>query len=103
MKSVRRGKRTSAAEVTNVSAHGLWVLVDDRELFLSFNLFPWFQDAPIGKVLKVELQSPGHLYWPALDIDLAVESIDHPARFPLVSQVRPNKALQRSGRRTARR
>jgi hypothetical protein len=103
MRSVRRGKRTSGAEITNVSAHGLWVLVDDRELFLSFALFPWFQDAPIGRVLKVELQSPGHLYWPDLDVDLAVESIDHPERFPLVSRVRPNTAVQRSGRRTAQR
>src|SRR5712692_4333702 len=101
MRSVRRGRRTSGAEVTNVSGHGLWVLVNDRELFLSFDLFPWFQEAPIGKVLKVELPSPGHLYWPDLDIDLAVESIDHPERFPLVSQVRPNMAPQRSGRRTS--
>jgi len=103
MTSARRGERTSGAEVTNVSGHGLWVLVNDRELFLSFALFPWFQDAPIGKVLTVELPSPGHLYWPDLDIDLAIESIDHPERFPLVSQARSNMALQRSGRRTARR
>jgi hypothetical protein len=66
-------------------------------------LFPWFREAPIGKILNVELQSPGHLYWPDLDIDLAVESIDHPERFPLVSQVGPNIALQRPGRRAARR
>jgi len=25
---------TSAAEVTNISRHGVWVLVDERELFL---------------------------------------------------------------------
>jgi hypothetical protein len=28
-----------------------------------------------------------HLYWPDLDIDLAVESIRHPEKFPLVSRV----------------
>jgi hypothetical protein len=31
------------------------------------------------------LQGPEHLYWPDLDIDLSVESIEHPERFPLVS------------------
>jgi hypothetical protein len=31
----------------------------------------------------VELLSPDHLHWPDLDIDLHVESIDHPERFPL--------------------
>ena len=77
-------------------------LSDTRELFLSFDLFPWFRDAPIGKVMRVELASPEHLYWPDLDIDLAVESIEHPEPFPLVSRVRPNSTLQ-PGRRAARR
>lgn len=44
--------------------------------------------------MNVELEDPGHLYWPELDVDLAVESIEHPDRFPLVSQVRPNSELQ---------
>ena len=103
MRSVRRGKHTFGVEVTNVSTHGLWVLLDTRELFLSFEVFPWFREAPIAKVMRVELPSPGHLYWPDLDIDLAIESIEHPERFPLVSQVRPNFTLQRAGRRAARR
>lgn len=103
MRSVRRGKRTFGAEVTNVSAHGLWVLLDSRELFLSFDLFPWFREAPIGKVTRVERPSVEHLYWPDLDVDLAVESIEHPERFPLVSEVQPNFPLQRTGRRAARR
>jgi hypothetical protein len=57
-----------------------------EELFLSFKQFPWFQSAPIGKVLRVEQPSAQHLYWPELDIDLAVESIRHPEWFPLVSR-----------------
>lgn len=103
MRSARRGQHTSDVEVTNVSTHGMWVLLGERELFLSFELFPWFRDAPVAKLLRLELPSPGHLYWPDLDIDLAVESIEHPERFPLVSRVRPNRTLQRPGRRAARR
>ena len=72
-------------EVTNVSPHGFWLLLDDEELFVPFVAFPWFRDAPIGELTKVERPAPHHLYWPALDIDLAVESIRHPERFPLVS------------------
>lgn len=70
-------------EVTNVSAHGLWLLTDDRELFLPFDDFPWFRDAPIGKVLNVEEPTPGHFFWPDLDVDLGIESIEQPERFPL--------------------
>ena len=103
MRSVRHGKRTSDVEVTNVSTHGLWLFVHGREFFLPFETFPWFRDAPIAHIVRVELPSPDHLYWPDLDIDLAVESIQHPERFPLVSKTRPNTALQRRGRRASRR
>jgi hypothetical protein len=86
MKSAARGNSTSGPEVTNVSQHGVWLLLEREELFLPFALFPWFKDAPIGKVLHVEQPSRQHLYWPELDIDLAVESIRDPERFPLVSR-----------------
>ena len=86
MKSAQRGGRTSKAEVTNVSRLGFWLLLDNRELFVPFAAFPWFRDASVGQILAVERPSPGHLYWPHLDVDLAVESIEHPERYPLVSR-----------------
>jgi hypothetical protein len=39
------------------------------------------------RITHVHLPSPHHLYWPDLDVDLAVESIEHPEQYPLVSQV----------------
>jgi hypothetical protein len=36
------------------------------------------------------------LYWPALDVDLAVESLDHPERYPLMSAVRSTPRSQRT-------
>jgi hypothetical protein len=65
--------------------HGSWLLLEAEELFVPFAEFPWFS-APIGKLLNVERPSPDHLYWPELDVDLAVDSIRHPERFPLVSR-----------------
>jgi len=102
MRSAQRGKRTSVVEVSNVSPHGLWLLLGDRELFLPFDKFPWFREAPIAKLVRVELPSPDHLYWPGLDVDLAVESIEHPERFPLVSKARSNSRLHRTPARGRR-
>lgn len=96
MRSALPGKNISEVEVTNVSRHGFWLLIGERELFLPFDKFPWFRDVPIGQLLKVEQPHPSHLYWPDLDVDLAVESIEFPERFPLVSRARPDKALQRT-------
>lgn len=90
MKSAALGSSISGPEVTNVSQHGFWLLLSGEELFLPFESFPWFKEAPIGKVVHVEQPSAQHLYWPELDIDLAVESIRHPEQFPLVARVQAN-------------
>ncbi len=87
MTSARLGASISAIEVTNIAQHGFWILLNDEELFLPFSEFPWFRDVTIGKILHIELLSPNHIYWPELDVDLAVESIRYPDQFPLVSQI----------------
>ncbi len=94
MRSGKRGEVTSSVEVANVSRDGFWLLLSGRELFLSFADFPWFRHASIAELCNVELPRPHHLYWPDLDIDLATQSIDHPARFPLVSRIPPNMRTQ---------
>jgi hypothetical protein len=71
-----------------VSPHGFWILLGDREVFLAFTDFPWFEHATIAEMANLEWPSPNHLYWPDLDVDIAVESIDHPERYPLVSMAR---------------
>jgi len=94
MKSKAFGKNTSEIEVTNISRHGFWILLKDRELFLPFKEFPWFQGVSVEALLNVQLPSLHHLYWPDLDVDLAVESIEHPDRFPLISKVMPRKTME---------
>ena len=98
MKSVAPGPSTSPVEVTNVSTHGFWLFIGERELFVAFREFPWFMEASIRAITRVERPSPHHLYWPELDVDIAVESIEHPEKYPLVSQARSSKALQPSSR-----
>jgi len=93
MNSQTLGKPTSKVEVTNISSHGIWLLSGDREFFLPYDEFPWFKDVPIGKILKVEEQTPGHLYWSELDIDLSIESIEHPERFPLKARQRITSSM----------
>ena len=88
-KSGKLGQNTSA-EISNVSTTGFWLLIADKEGFFPFEKFPWFRQARIRELMNVELQSPNHLYWPDLDVDLSVESIDHPELFPFVSRVRPS-------------
>jgi len=50
---------------------------------MSYDDFPWFKSQQIKSILNVEEQSPGHFYWPDIDVDLTLEIIRHPERFPL--------------------
>ena len=80
------GTVISAPEITHVSRHGLWLLLAEEEMFLPFEKFPWFRQATIDQISRVEAPGPNHLYWPDLDIDLSVESIRDPEAFPLMSR-----------------
>ena len=103
VRSAKPGKRTSAVEVANISKHGFWLLIENKERFLPFKQFPYFREAAVGELLNVELVNPRHLYWPDLDVDLAVESIDFPERYPLVSKRRPGISSRqpvKNGKRT---
>lgn len=79
------GTATSAVEVSVVSTHGFWLLLENEELFVPYAEFPWFRKATVEQITAVERPSAHHLYWPMLDVDLCVESIRTPEAFPLVA------------------
>ena len=86
MKSDMLGASTSEVEVTQISKHGIWLLLREKEYFLSFENFPWFNDASVSVIYNVSLLNTNHLYWPDIDVDLTVESIEHPELFPLIAK-----------------
>lgn len=83
MSSRPLGTTSSGVEVTNISSHGVWLLAGTKELFMSYEDFPWFKDVPVGKIINVEELTPGHFYWPDLDVDLGIDIIENPDRYPL--------------------
>ncbi len=86
MNSSLPGDNTSAPEVTHISNYGVWLLAHQRELFMPYEIFPWFRDQPVSAILNVEEPSPGHYYWPDIDVDLTDEIIEHPERFPNIAE-----------------
>lgn len=81
------GAHTLEVEVSVVSGKGFWLLLDNEEFFVPYTEFPWFKQATVEQITTIERPSSEHLYWPLLDVDLAVASIRDPASFPLVSRM----------------
>ena len=82
----QHGKTTSPIAVTDISPDGIWVLVSDEEIFLAFDQFPWFKKGTVEQILNVVEESPDCYHWPELDIDLSIDSMRHPERYPLKSK-----------------
>lgn len=80
------GVATSDIEVSLASNKGFWLLLKNDELFVPFAEFPWFKQATLEQITTVEWPTANHLYWPLLDVDLAVDSIRNPNQFPLVAR-----------------
>jgi hypothetical protein len=82
------GSATLAAEISHVSRHGFWLLLDGEELLVPFETFPWFLHATIDQLMNVQRPTADHLDWPKLDVDLSVLSVRDPSAYPLVAQAR---------------
>lgn len=86
MKAATLDVGTSPAEVTKVDAHGIWVLVGEKEYFLPHEDLPWFRKAKIDDVLNLAWDHDMRRRWPALDADLSIDSLEHPDRYPVVEE-----------------
>jgi hypothetical protein len=83
MKLSALGKSTSQVEIQEISKHGIWIYVKGREYFLSYKDYPWFKEAKISEVYNVQLLHGMHLHWPDLDVDLELEALQYPEKYPL--------------------
>ncbi len=88
MNSLRHGKSISAS-VENITPFGIWIFVKGKEYFLSYKTYPYFKDQTIKAIQRVQLLHGYHLYWPELDVDLEIDNLENPEKYPLKSQIRP--------------
>ena len=42
------------------------------------------KDAPIRSVLNVQMCGTEAIEWPELEVDLEIESLQHPEKYPLI-------------------
>ena len=82
MKSSKLGESTSVS-VENITPLGVWLYVKQKEYFLDYNNYPYFKNQTISSIMNVQLLHGFHLYWPDLDIDLELDNLENPEKYPL--------------------
>jgi hypothetical protein len=101
MKSLKNGSNILAASVENITPQGLWMLINEKEYFLSYSEFPYFEDATIKDIHNVKLLHGFHLRWEDLDVDLDMDCISHPEKFPLISKLNMRNQKNSMARKAA--
>lgn len=79
---------TSVA-VLMINSQGMMLSVQGQDYFVSYNRVPWLRDARVSSVLNVRMSGNRAIEWPELDVDLEIESLKHPERYPLVMKRSP--------------
>ena len=92
MKSLKAGKDISVS-VENITPFGIWIYVQEKEYFLNYKEYPYFKEHTVSSIHNVQLLHGVHLYWPELDIDLEIDNLDNPGKYPLKSNVENKAAL----------
>jgi hypothetical protein len=101
MRSLKHGKGISVS-VENITPFGIWLFVKEKEYFLSYKDYPYFRDQTLNSIQNVQLLHGYHLYWPELDVDLEIDNLENPEKYPLKSKIKPNLTNHSSGRADAR-
>ena len=76
--------------VENITSFGIWLFVKGKEYFLSYQEYPYFQDQTLKSIQNVKLLHDLHLHWPELDVDLEIDNLENPEKYPLKSNFRKN-------------
>jgi len=85
MKSLKPGEGISVS-VENITPFGIWLYVKGKEYFLDYEDYSYFRDQTLGAIQNVQLLHGYHLYWPELDVDLEIDNLEHPEKYPLKSK-----------------
>ncbi len=73
-----------SASVLMINNQGVMISVEGNDYFLSYNRVPWLKDATVRNILNIKMSGKNAVEWPDLDIDLEIDSLKHPERYPLV-------------------
>jgi len=70
--------RVAQTDIISINRHGFWLRWRDEELYLPFAMFPWFEHATVAQLCRIESIGESCLYWPGLDLELALDAIRQP-------------------------
>jgi hypothetical protein len=82
---ISQNSKKKPSRITSIESNGFWILTSIGEFFVSFERYPAFGQATVSQIFNFR-ESFGDFHWDALDIDIELDALKSPERYPLVFQ-----------------
>ncbi|MDR0547104.1 MAG: DUF2442 domain-containing protein [Dysgonamonadaceae bacterium] len=77
---------STSVKVHAIVSNGITLEVKGITYFLPYNSNPWFENAKVADVFNVEMLGKNGIRWDALDVDLEIDSLMYPEKYPLIAK-----------------
>ena len=82
--TLKSNSQDTSVSVLMINDKGIMLSVKGSDYFISYNRMPWIKNASIMDALNVQMSGRNAIEWPTLNIDLEIDSLKHPERYPLI-------------------
>ena len=94
MKTIsKQNTKHTSVNVHSIMSDGIFLTVCGNDYYLSYNRLPWFRNAKLSDIFNVKMIGDDAIRWDALDVDLEIDSLKYPERYPLVMKRDVNEVL----------
>lgn len=81
---LQKNGNNTLVKVLTITQNGLLLSIPQGDFFLSYTEYPWFKSAKVDDIFNVEMEGNDAIRWDNLDVDLEIDSILNPEKYPLL-------------------
>jgi len=89
----KENTENTSVRVRSIMPEGIFLSLDGSDYYLSYDRLPWFRNAKISDVFNVKMYGIDGIRWDELDVDLGIDSLKFPEKYPLVMKSYHNEIL----------
>jgi hypothetical protein len=83
-KNLNKNTGNTSVKVISINSDGINITVSGKDYFISYNRVPWFRNAKESDIMNVTMFGRMGIRWEDLDVDLEIDSLEHPEKYPHV-------------------
>jgi len=91
--NLKKSSKHTSVSVRSILPDGIFISVSEKDYYVSYDRLPWFRNAKISDIFNVKMCGNEGIRWDTLDVDLEIDSLKYPEKYPLVIKRHINEVL----------